>query len=104
MSGSLLHWNWKASLISNLSVKLEKIPFQTMDELIASPYQITLLKDSSWEGNFRNSLDGPFKRAWETKFANKELSLQSNIKAMIQEVMTNDYVLYSYLPSIRTLE
>ena len=66
--GSLLHWHWKAALISNLSIEVPKVPFKNMDELISSSYQITLLKDSSWEAEFKNAIDGPFKDAWETKF------------------------------------
>ena len=102
--GSLLHWHWKAALISNLSIEVPKVPFQNMDELISSSYQITLRKDSSWEAAFKNAIDGPFKDAWETKFVDKDLSLQSGFSEMMSLVMTGEYAMYNYLSSVRTLE
>ena len=75
-----------------------------MDELISSSYQITLMKDSSWEAEFSTAIDGPFKAAWETKFLNKDLSLQSEVSGMMSLVMSGQYAMYSYLPSIQTQE
>ena len=75
-----------------------------MDELISSSYQITILKDSYWETEFKNALDGPFKAAWDTKFLNKEESLQSDFSSMMTLVRTGRYAMYNYLPSIKTLE
>ena len=102
--GCLLHWHWKASLISFLSVEIPKVPFQNMKDLIGSSYQITTLKDSSWQARFQSALDGPFKTAWETKFENKELSLQSDPKEMIRLIMTGKFAMYYSLLGISTLD
>ena len=104
VSGCLLHWHWKASLISYLSVEIPKVPFENMEELIGSSYQITTMKDSSWQTEFQCALDGPFKTAWETKFENKELSLQSDPKEMIKLTMSGAYAMYYYLYGIITMK
>ena len=50
------------------------------------------------------AIDSPFRDAWETKFVDKDLSLQSGISEMMSLVMTGEYAMYNYLSSIRTLE
>ena len=75
-----------------------------MDELISSSYQITLWKDSSYQTEFESAVDGPLKTAWKTKFVDKDLSLQSDLHAMVGLVMTGKYAMYDSLPAIRTLE
>ena len=72
-----------------------------MTELIASPYQITLLKDSSYQTEFETAEDGPMKKAWNTKFSNKDLSLQIDPKKMMTYVMSGDYVMYDSYSTIR---
>ena len=102
--GCLLHWHWKASIISHLSVEIPKVPFQSLDELIASPYQITLLKDSSYQTEFETAEKGSLKKAWNTKFSDKEHSLQTDPKIMMSYVMAGKFVMYDSYSAIRSLK
>lgn len=38
--GSLIHWHWKASIISYLSVERAYLPFTSTNELLTSSYQV----------------------------------------------------------------
>ena len=73
--GCLTHWHWKASLISHLSVVLPFKPFTSMEELLSSPYDITLTSDGAEKMDFELSKSGIFKDLWLSKFNNKEKSL-----------------------------
>ena len=75
-----------------------------MDELIDSTYQITLLKDSSYQTEFESATKGPHKNAWETKFDDKSLSLQSDPKVMMSNVMSGQFVMYDSYSAITTLK
>ena len=99
MSVCLLHWHWKAAIISLLSVEVPNIPFGNLESLIDSEYQITLFKDSGWEDHFKTAADGSFKKAWETKFVDKELSLRTDTKSMLDLVIEGKYVMYEGLRS-----
>ena len=103
LSGCLIHWHWKAAIISLLSVEVPDIPFQNLESLIHSEYQITLFKDSGCEDPFKTARDGPFKKAWETKFVDKELSLRTDTKSMLDFVIEGKYVIYEGLRSATAL-
>ena len=47
-----------------------------------SPYQITLVKDTGLHSAFEIATSGTLKTLWDTKFAEKEKSLQNNIAVM----------------------
>ena len=51
--GSLLHWHWKASIISHLSVVLPDIPFSNGAELAESAYQITMMKGNALQVSWK---------------------------------------------------
>ena len=90
----MVHFHWKASLISFLSVDTPAIPFKSTAEIIPSPYQITLLKDSSYQSFFEKSDTEPLKSVWKTKFLKKEKSLLATTEEMVPLVLTGDYAMY----------
>ena len=75
-----------------------------MAELIDSFYQITLLKDSSYQTEFEVAKDGILKSAWETKFLDKSRSLLTNPKEMMNLVVTGDFVMYDSYSAIKALK
>jgi hypothetical protein len=42
LTGSLVHWHWKASIISHLAVSKPSLPFTTSQQLIESDYQVEI--------------------------------------------------------------
>ena len=74
--GSLIHWHWKASIISHLSVEIPNIPFQNGEELMQSPYQITLVKDTASINTFETATLDTLRNLWEKKFDVKQKSLK----------------------------
>ena len=104
IGGCLIHWHWKAAIISLLSVEVAHIPFLSLDSLTKSEYQITLFRDSSFEDEFKTATTGPFQNAWETKFVDKERSLQADIGSMLDLVMEEKYVMYEGLRTATTFK
>ena len=43
LAGSLVHWHWKASIISHLAVSKPSLPFTTSEQLLESSYQANIL-------------------------------------------------------------
>ena len=75
LGGGLIHWFWKASLISHLSVVTPFVPFSSLEGLLSSSYQITTLGNSVCQDHFENAKSGIFKDLWESKFKDKSRSL-----------------------------
>ena len=71
LGGCLVHWHWKASLISHLSVVIPHNPFSSLEELLLSSYQITILGSSSYQIDFEGAESGLFRDLWLTKFSLK---------------------------------
>ena len=93
--GSLVHWHWKASIISHLSVVVPSIPFNSLGELLNSPYQVTTLANSAYQDIFEGAQDGVFKNIWDTKFQNKDKSLKATPEEQIAVIRANaDYAMY----------
>ena len=86
--GSLIHWHWKASIISHLSVVVPEIPFRNSAELLESEYQLTVHKDTAVHFALKNSSTGILKDVWDRKFLNKDLSLKDSIDEIIAETET----------------
>ena len=100
--GAMIHFHWKAALISFLSVNNPKIPFRSTHEIIQSPYQITLLKDSSYQMLFEKTPS--LKTVWDTKFLYKEMSLQSSSDKMLSLVLNDDYAMYEAFATLQTFK
>ena len=79
LGGCLIHWFWKASLISHLSVVMPFVPFSSLEGLLSSSYQITTLGNSVCQDHFENAKSGIFKDLWESKFKDEsKILLDSN--------------------------
>ena len=102
--GSLIHWHWKASIISHLSVVVPNIPFHDLGELQTSPYQVTLLKNSAYQEVFEEAQTGQFKAIWETKFKNKEKSLKSEHSEMVSVISRGEYAMYEGYSVVKALD
>ena len=102
--GSMIHWHWKAALISFLAVDNPTIPFKSTGELIHSPYQITLLKDSSYQTLFEKTDTEPLKTVWKTKFLHKEKSLLTTSEEMVSLVLTGNYAMYEASTTLQTFQ
>ena len=100
----MINFYWKASIISNLSASVPAIPFRSSIEFLHSPYQITLIKDSSYQEFFEKSKIEPFKTAWDTKFVDKTKSLKKSLKEMVPLIETGEYAMFEVLSSTRTLQ
>ena len=101
--GSLVHWHWKASIISHLSVVVPSIPFNSLGELLTSPYQVTLLKNSAYQEVFEGTKSGIFREVWETKFKDREKSLKGTTDEMISVISKHDYALYEGYSTMDTI-
>ena len=100
----MVNFYWKASIISNLSVNLPAIPFRSTSALLDTPYQITLIKDSAYQGVFENSEAEPFKTAWKTKFEDKEKSLKGSLEEMIPLIQSGKYTMFDTYSVLLTLQ
>ena len=100
--GSLIHWHWKASIISDLSVDIPSIPFRSAEELVDSSYQITMEKDTALHQAFESAKSDLFKQIWDTKFRDKEKSLKNTVEEMMNVVKSGQYALL--YPEVQTLE
>lgn len=90
----MTHWFWKASLISHLSVVIPKNPFSSLEELLASSYQLTILGSSSYQIDFEGAESGPFYELWRTKFLDPEKSLTASVKEGIPIILDSHYTQY----------
>ena len=102
--GELLHWHWKASLISFLSVEKHHNPFNDLEELVKSNFQITLIAESVAQTVFESAKDGAYHRAWNTKFRKKDKSFRRDLRSMIDLVMKENFVVFDSMTSIKTLQ
>ena len=100
--GAVIHFHWKAALISALSVDNPTLPFRNAEELIPSPYQITLLKDSSYQVLFESARVDPLMTIWKSKFLDKETSLKQTKEEMMPLVLSGDYVMYEAESTLQT--
>ena len=96
--GCLNHWHWKASIISHLSIILPETPFDSLQGLIDSPYQITTLGDTYlskvwFEADDDSSL---LKAIANTKFLDKDASLKKTEQEAIAQTMTDLYALFFF--------
>ena len=76
--GSLVHWHWKTSLIANLAVVKPFIPFSNLQELLDSPYQITLTRNSAPHEEFATADTEIYRELWQKKFQDVEKSLTTS--------------------------
>ena len=100
----MINFYWKASIISNLSVNLPSIPFRSTTDFLNTPYQITLIKDSSYQEFFEKSKLEPFRTAWRTKFEDKSKSLKGSLEEMIPLILSGEYAMFEVLSSTQTLQ
>ena len=100
----MVNFYWKASIISNLSVNLPAIPFRSTSAFLNTPYQVTLIKDSSYQEFFEKSETDPFKTAWETKFQDKDKSLKGSLEEMIPLIQTGKYAMFDTYSVLLTLQ
>ena len=100
----MIHWHWKAGLISTLSVDVPSIPFKSTREIIRSPYQITLTKETSYHAMFEEAESEPLKSVWRTKFLDKKKSLLTTAEEMVSLVLKDDYAMYESFASFQTLQ
>ena len=63
--GSVLFWHWEAMLISNLSIVVIPLPFDSIEKLLTeSDFKIALNPGSSYEDAFKTSTDPIWKAVW----------------------------------------
>ena len=102
--GSLIHWHWKASIISHLSVSLPSIPFRSGAELVESPYQVCIEKDTSVHSLLESAASGIFKEIWDTKFENKDKSLSDkNIDERLSLINNEKFALLEDINVVQAL-
>ena len=104
LCGCLIHWHWKASIISHLSVVTRNKPFRTLEDLKSSPYQITTIGDSVYELVWRQANSSISKQLWNTKFKDKDKSLKKTEEEAIAQTISSQYALYLYLDTLKDLK
>ena len=102
--GCLNHWHWKASLISHLSVVEQEVPFRSLAELIASPYQVTTLADSSYQDIWERGSSNTYQDVWNTKFVDKEKSLKKTEEEAVQQALSGQYAIYLMHTTLTNLQ
>ena len=75
VTGILIHSNWKASIISYLSVKETKLPFTNLEALLNAGFDIAV-REGSTKGNFKFATSGPFMKAWQIMKENNESTVK----------------------------
>jgi hypothetical protein len=100
--GCLTHWHWKASLISHLSVILPFNPFHALEELLSSPYQITLLGNSAFENDFEGP--GLLHELWLSKFLDENKSLTKSTRESSSITLTSHFTQYVDYNTARSLK
>ena len=88
--GCLVHWHWKASLISHLSIVLPFTPFSSLGQLLSSKYQITTKANGSNQLDFDQAKSGVYQELWLQKFKDKSKSLTS-IEEQKRLILDGDY-------------
>ena len=101
LGGCLVHWHWKASLISHLSVVIPHNPFSSLEELLLSSYQITILGSSSYQIDFEGAESGLFRDLWLTKFSDSNKSLTRGNGESTQVALNSHYTHYVDYTSAR---
>ena len=104
LCGFLVHCHWKASFIGHISIFVPKRQLSSTKEILNTPYQITLLKDSSYQALFEEATDEPLRSIWRTKFLNKKKSLLSSPEEMLPLVMSGKYAMYDTFAGFQGLE
>ena len=104
LCGFLVHCHWKASFIGHISIFIPKRQLSSTKEILNTPYQITLLKDSSYQALFEEATDEPLRSIWRTKFLNKKKSLLSSPEEMLPLVMSGKYAMYDTYSAIQSLQ
>ena len=102
--GWLVHWHWKASLISHLSVVLPFTPFTSLEELLFSSYYITVLEKSVYQIDFDEAKFGIYKQLWESKFLNKNKSFSKSTAESIKVALDYEYATYMDYKSARNIK
>ena len=95
LCGSLLHWHWKGSLISYLSLVVPFKPFSSLEELLSSPYDITLLGNSAVQEHFEDAKPGIFQSLWLNKFSDRTKSLTKFPKDSTKLALNFKYAQYT---------
>ena len=92
--GGLVHWFWKASLISYLAVEEKVHPFRYLEELMSSSYQITTYKDSAYYSYWKNKSE----EFGANLFKDVKKSLKDTEDEIFNEVVTGRYT--TFLPDL----
>ena len=102
--GCLVHWHWKAMLISKLSVSIPEIPFSSLEELVSSQYQISTIGESYYQALWHEMNDSLVQQAGRTKFEDKSRSFKSSEKEVAKEALEGDYALFLFHTTATWLE
>ena len=94
--GCLIHWHWKAMLISELSISVPEIPFSSLEELISSPYQITTIKNAYYQALWKEMDDDLVKLAGKTKFIDESKSFKATPEEAVKQALEDDYAMFLY--------
>ena len=90
--GCLNHWHWKASIISHLSIILPQTPFNALEELVDSSYQITTIGNSYYSKFWSEAQDrGLLKTIAETKFLDEDASLKSSEEEALAQTQSGPF-------------
>ena len=65
---------------------MPSIPFRSAAELLESPYQMTILRDTAYHDKLEHAVSGTLKTIWNKKFLDKELSLKNTTEDLITAV------------------
>ena len=103
MFGSIVHWHWKASIISHLSVDIPDIPFTNAEELLKSSYQITMVRDTALTAALETANSDNMKKLWSTKFEDQDKSLVSNVSEALKVVEESVYTLFEDSVIVKSL-
>ena len=70
------------------------VPFSNGPELANSDYQITVERGTALAGAFETAKDGELKQFWNTKFVDKEKSLNGGLQKAISLVLSENYAFF----------
>ena len=101
--GCLNHWHWKASIISHLSVVRRMHPFNSLEELVLSPYQVSTIADSYYQAVWQETDSRVYQDVWRTKFMNKEKSLKSSEQEVVDQALSGPYAIYLFHTTLSNL-
>ena len=100
--GCLIHWHWKASLISHLSVVIPSLPFTNADEFLRSPFQLTLVEGTALASALETASTGNLKSIWDTKVKDKKKSLKPDLSAAMDLLSREQYALFEGQPLVES--